>query len=819
MDMDKPLPNGHTRGTDMKYLGRRSLVINILVVFILFNLISLFVFAGYASYQDHESAQKSTEASIKEIAFEKANVISLTLSTFAYETENLASWAKYYLLEYEASDALPEEYQRAADGILYRRLAGRDAESKSGIFFPADAELSKAAVREINATANLDPLFETFRQRQPLTQWVYVSTEEGLLRCAPYPSMDVFDPNHQQKTDTFYLMANEMNNPERRTIWTRPYVDYLGTGWTISCSHPVYDKDQLLGIVSADINIDTLRQTFFVDFSLGESAKIYLIENTGDIIYHPDYVTKTGAGGELYMENIFDDGRLPQPTQKILRGILSKGKGVVSFYQPESENFSVKKTLAYAPIEGQPWTLVVEINSSEYQAVNRLETTNIIAIFTVTFFGLLIFALLLYRRYSKPMNGLVAQAKSMAEGDFSKAALIEGFSEIEILSEAFCFMSDRLSSYTSRLKLKNNEIESIFNSISGILMIISRDGSIRSVNKEGQRLIDSMGEDGLPAGKCYQIFGNGTSRCADCPLDAIAEELEPESRQLLVGNEIFRNTYYPILDENRRVENVVLFAEQITENVLIEKELLQSEKLAGIGQISSAVAHELKNPLAVIEGAVYLLRIYIGRGEAENVSETLDTISEATANAERVICSLLDFSSQSDDKTSLVDISKIINQLLILTNRDRIRNEITVIREFEPDPLLYYGNAEPMKSVFQNIINNALDALSPGGTLRIKGSYREENGVERLIVSVEDNGTGIPEEYLEKIFTPFFSSGKDEKGTGLGLWITRMLSEKLGAVIRVESQVNVGTVFTISLPVIKDLEGIYHELHEADHDN
>ena len=105
----------------MKYLGRSSLVINILVVFILFNLTSLFVFAAYVFYQDREAAQKSTEASIKEIAFEKANVISLTLTTFAYETENLASWARYYLLEaQDMPDKLPEEYQRAANGILFR---------------------------------------------------------------------------------------------------------------------------------------------------------------------------------------------------------------------------------------------------------------------------------------------------------------------------------------------------------------------------------------------------------------------------------------------------------------------------------------------------------------------------------------------------------------------------------------------------------------------------------------------------------------------------------------------------------------------------
>ncbi|WP_165445252.1 ATP-binding protein [Bacilliculturomica massiliensis] len=792
----------------MKYLGRSSLVINILVVFILFNLTSLFVFAAYVFYQDREAAQKSTEASIKEIAFEKANVISLTLTTFSYETENLASWARYYLLESEDTpDELSEEYQRAANGILYRIQPQGGDSAGSGIFFPANVEVTEQVIHEINATAHLDPLFETFKERQPLTQWVYISTEEGLLRCAPHPSMEVFDPNHQQKTDTFYVMADAEHNPQRKTVWTRPYVDYLGTGWTISCSHPVYDKDRLLGIVSADINIETLRQKFFVDFSLGESAKIYLIENTGDIIYHPDYVTKTGAGGELYMENIFDDDKLSSGMRTVMKGLLDKGRGVVSCYDQEDGRNVTKKTLAYAPIEGQPWTLVVEINNSEYQAVNRLKTNNMITFLLSTTLALIVFAVILYRRYSRPMNDLVAQAQGVAEGDFSKTSFIEGFSEIEILSEAFCLMSDKLNTYTTRLQKKTNEIESIFNSISGVLMIIAKDGSIRTVNREGQLLIDGMQKNGRPTEKCYQIFGGRDQRCAECPLDAIAEARETgAARQKLVGDEIYRNTYYPIFGEDNKVEGVVLFAQPITENILIEKELQQSEKLAGIGQISSAVAHELKNPLAVIEGALYLLRIYTQPERDENVDETLDTISEATANAERVITSLLDFSSQSGDEDCSVDITKIINQLLILTNRDRIRDEISVVKEFSPDPLIWYGAAEPLKNILQNLINNALEAIAPGGTVKIKGSYlKRQNGV-RLLLSVEDDGSGIPEEDLGKIFTPFFSRGKEEKGTGLGLWITKMLADKIGAEIHVESRVGQGTTFTVSLPVKKDLE-------------
>lgn len=813
--MDNHLPDKRFFENDMEYLDRRSLVTNILVFFILFNLISLFVFAAYVFYQDHASAQRSTEASVKEIAFEKANVISLTLTAFSYETENLADWADYYLLEPGRSDTLPEDYQRAENGILYRKILENDGQKKSGVFFPANVELTDEVIKEINATANLDPLFTTFRERQPLAQWVYLSTEKGLLRCMPHPSVEVFHADHQQKTDTFYKVADADHNPERKTVWTRPYVDYLGMGWTITCSHPVYGGDTLMGIVSADINMDTLREKFFVDFSLGESGKIYLIDNLGDIIYHPDYVTKTGAGGELYMENIFDDRKLSPGKQKVIRGILDAEKGVTSYYEQSGGEAGTLKMLAYAPIEGQPWTLIVEINTSEYQAVNRLETSNMIAILAVTFLGFLIFALVLYRKYSRPMNSLVAQAKSVAEGDFSKARFIEGFSEIEILSEAFCFMSSRLNTYTTKLRKKNNEIESIFNSIAGVLMILSPDGCIKIVNQKGRLLLDRLREKGLPAEKCFQLFGNGHAPCENCPLKEIIKRKKSRSVQMLVDTEIYRNTYYPVFNEENQVEDVVLFAQAITENVLMEKELQQSEKLAGIGQISSAVAHELKNPLAVIEGAVYLLHAYTEPDCSGDIKEALATISDAAANAERVIYSLLDFSSQSGDEETLVDISKIINQLLILTNRDRIRNEIKVVRSFRPEPLLYYGSGEPLKSIFQNLINNALDALEPGGTLELSGGYETVNGEERLIISVKDDGIGIPLENLDKIFNPFFSSGKEGKGTGLGLWITKMLAEKAGAEIRVESRLNAGTRFTISLPVQKNLEGIYHEVHNS----
>ncbi|WP_324825630.1 ATP-binding protein [Sinanaerobacter sp. ZZT-01] len=792
----------------MKNLVRKSLVTNILIVFILFNAISLLVFTFFVIQQDKQTARRNVESSLLELASEKANSISMIMKNVAYEAENTATWAEKYITDTDRGDTLSDEYYFNNLGTLMRKKSEKEPDC-SAVFFPANQELTSDAIRVINLTEKLDARFQEVKQRQDTVRWIYISTEEGLLRCYPYFGMGVFMPNHQQKEDPFYVDANEQNNPERKTIWTKPYVDYLGTGWLISCSHPVYYKNSLFGVVSADIGISTLREKFLTDFNLGESGLIYLLSENGDIIFHPKYVTPVTKQGQLFLDNIFDKEETNESKRKALNIALSEEKGMTSYALADGSGSL--RTLAFAPVKGMPWRLVLEIDRSEYTAIHRIERNNFLIFLLFLFAAILIFGFILLKKYSKPMNELVNQAKGIASGNFRETKHLEGYSEIETLSDAFCFMSEHVEEYTESLLEKNREIESIFNSISGILMIVTPDGEIRMMNKKGKRLLGLLGNYKR---YCYDIFSNGEGICKGCKIREVITGKESAYARMAIDGEIYNNAYYPIINRNNEVEEIVVFSQRVTKSILMEKELQQAEKLAGIGQISSAIAHELKNPLTVIKGSMYLLDAYTRTEEECEVKEIIKTVSETVKEAEKVIYSLLDFSAREEDKDVLVDMTKIINQILLLNNRDCIRYGILIEKHFEPDPFLYYGKAEPLKNIFQNIIANAIKALNEGGKIKINGCVEGEGGNKKVRIRIEDDGIGIPSENLEKIFTPFFTTDQLESGTGLGLWITKMLVEKMGGKIEVESQVGIGTAFILYFPISE--KGTNYELQHAD---
>ncbi len=656
----------------MKHAVRKSLVTNILIVFLSFNTVSLLVFAFFVMQQDKRAVWRNVESSLAALAAEKANSISMILKNVGYEAENTATWAEKYITDVEEEEMLSEEYYFNEPGTLMRRRPEKGSDY-SAVFFPANRKLTAEAIRAIRLTEKLDDRFREVKQRRDVVRWVYISTEEGLLRCYPYSGMGVFMPNHQQKGDPFYVDANEQNNPDKKTIWTKPYVDYLGTGWLISCSHPVYYKDALFGVVSADIGISTLREKFLTDFNLGKSGVIYLLAENGDIIFHPEYVTSVKKQGQLFLDNVFNKGETNESKKKALDFALKEKNGTVSYVLSNGEG--TLRTLAFSEVEGMPWTLVLEIDRSEYIAIHRIERNNFL-IFLFSLLGaIFLFALILFKKYLRPMNQLIAQAKNIASGNFKETKHLEGYSEIETLSEAFCFMSQCMENYTESLLKKNSEIETIFNSISGILMIVTPEGKIQMINERGKRLLHSKRNK---QESCYAIFSNQDTICKGCKLQAVIKEREAAYTRIAINGEIYNNSYYPIIDSNNEVEEIVIFSQCVTKNVLMEKEFQQAEKLAGIGQLSSAIAHELKNPLAVIKGSMYLLEAYTEEKENAEMIEIIKTVSETVNEAEMVIHSLLDFSAKGEDKEISTDVTRIINQILLLNNRDCTRFGISI---------------------------------------------------------------------------------------------------------------------------------------------
>ena len=235
------------------------------------------------------------------------------------------------------------------------------------------------------------------------------------------------------------------------------------------------------------------------------------------------------------------------------------------------------------------------------------------------------------------------------------------------------------------------------------------------------------------------------------------------------------------------------------------QELIQrADRMASIGELASGVAHEIRNPLAGIQGAIQILAE--GFPKEDPRTQVTDEIQKQIYKLERLVKDLLNYAKPVPTNYLPTDINQLVDKVLsfFLTQRGRSVDFKIEKKLFSSLPKTMIDPSS-MEQAFLNIILNAQKAMPKGGTFTVSTAalpQRKDDGreVREVQIIFEDTGFGIPAENLSKIFNPFFSTRSD--GTGLGLSITKNIVEQHGGKIEVESQVNVGTKFIISLPAI-----------------
>jgi len=239
----------------------------------------------------------------------------------------------------------------------------------------------------------------------------------------------------------------------------------------------------------------------------------------------------------------------------------------------------------------------------------------------------------------------------------------------------------------------------------------------------------------------------------------------------------------------------------MTQNLhLSQRQLVQSAKLAAIGELATNIAYEVNNPLTGVLGYAGLLL------KADDIpsdkKEQLRTIERETIRAREVLKNLLDFSRRKPPQLVKTDISELIQNTVLLVKGQAKLGNVEIVRDCPPGLPPVALDADEMMQVFVNLINNAFIAMSKGGTLTIRcRPDRDRSGKEVVTVELADTGHGIPEEHLDKVFDPFFTTKPDGEGAGLGLSISYMIVQNHGGRIEVESKVGQGSTFRVSLPV------------------
>ncbi len=230
-----------------------------------------------------------------------------------------------------------------------------------------------------------------------------------------------------------------------------------------------------------------------------------------------------------------------------------------------------------------------------------------------------------------------------------------------------------------------------------------------------------------------------------------------------------------------------------------QKQLIQAEKLAALGIVAAGIAHEVKNPLAIIiQGVEYL------KSTVESDKTLLDVterIKRSALRADNIIKGLLSFTRQTPIQAEDVEITPIIEETLSLVEYQTKFKHIRIVRQYAPDLPKVTVDGNQIKQVFVNLLLNSFEAMQNGGTVTISTeAIRDEKDKRYLQISIADTGCGIPEGELEKIFDPFYTTKNTPVNAGLGLSVTKGIIDKHHGKIRIESEVDRGTRVIIGLP-------------------
>jgi PAS domain S-box-containing protein len=228
-----------------------------------------------------------------------------------------------------------------------------------------------------------------------------------------------------------------------------------------------------------------------------------------------------------------------------------------------------------------------------------------------------------------------------------------------------------------------------------------------------------------------------------------------------------------------------------------QEQLLQSEKLAAMGRLTSQIAHELNNPLYGIMNTLELLKTEVSPQSKRR--KVLEMALSETVRLSELLRKMLSFSRPDQEEKQAVDLNTVVDEILLLHEKQLQENDIKIKTSFAGELPPIMASKNQLRQVFLNLVANARDAMPDGGTLSVK-THSDKTNVK---IEIGDTGVGIKEEHLKRIFDSFFTTKDSIKGVGLGLSVCYGFIKDLGGDIQVRSAVGTGTTFTITLPILE----------------
>jgi signal transduction histidine kinase len=357
-----------------------------------------------------------------------------------------------------------------------------------------------------------------------------------------------------------------------------------------------------------------------------------------------------------------------------------------------------------------------------------------------------------------------------------------------------------LEAWRWELMQSRNTLRAMFDSIPTSIYIV--DGKYKIVAINTSRSIRAEQKPNNLVGQiCYEVLFNRSQPCQGCRVNETflsKKNTIRTDRQWIMNDQItdWEISTYAILDESDEPSQVIIFEQDVTQEKRLEANLIQSEKLAAVGQLAAGVAHEINNPLSAVIANAQLLRRDLPE-DSSDALESVELIEIAGLRASQVVRNLMGFARKEQYDFIAIDINETVLNALSLVKHELASRSMEIKTNLQEDLPMIHASKDHLQSVWINIILNALDSMESGkGVIQISTAFLDEE----FKVRFSDNGAGIPPDKVNKIFEPFFTTKDPGRGTGLGLSICHRIIKQHGGFIQVDSLTGTGTTFTISLP-------------------
>ena len=366
------------------------------------------------------------------------------------------------------------------------------------------------------------------------------------------------------------------------------------------------------------------------------------------------------------------------------------------------------------------------------------------------------------------------------------------------LTYSFVMSREELESDNRELYLLKKYNENIIKNLPEGVIILDPEQVVYLANYAAARIL-GLDEQAMLRQGVQSIFPANSIEHAAEILEKISRQEEEAWDDVKYGQEkILKIQIFPFKDEDYKFLGTIIIIADVSQERYFNEYLLRVQKIASVAEVAAGVAHEINNPLGIIQNYITLLK----RKPAidDDSQQKLSKVEDELQRISGIVESLLSFSRRKTLPMKRVNLAAVLDETLLLLNHKLKEKQIALRRTQNADEAPIIGDENQLKQVIMNLVVNSIDAVAEAGTIEIALNARQEEGYVELAVT--DNGSGIPPEVMDKIFDPFFSTKLGKKNTGLGLSICQHIIEAHQGIITCASAEK--TIFNIRLPIAEN---------------